>query len=205
MTLRPHNRLSLTLLLSAALALVLPAVAAKPLATADDFFHGGAMHYLSNNIPAALDVVTNGLQRFPMDEKLKKLEELLKQQQKQQQQNQNDSEQQKQDESKQQDQKQDQKRQQDQQQNKKDQQQPQPDKNQPEPKPDQERQGQQPKPDEKKNSAEPQKAGAAPQSPNQMTPEQAQRVLDSLKGDEQVLPLQQMETRPNTERPVKDW
>src|ERR1051325_3084319 len=60
----------------------------------DDFFHGGAMAYLSNNIPAALERVTNGLAIYPNDEKLKKLEELLKQQQQQNQQQQNQDQQQ---------------------------------------------------------------------------------------------------------------
>ncbi|MCU0783804.1 MAG: hypothetical protein MUF81_07095 [Verrucomicrobia bacterium] len=48
--------------------------------TADDIFHGGVVNYLSNNIPKALEVVTNGRALFPDDIKLKKLEELLKQQ-----------------------------------------------------------------------------------------------------------------------------
>ena len=72
---------------------------------AEEYFHGGAQLYLSNNIPAALETVTNGLQRFPQDEKLKKLYELLNQQQ---QQNQQDQKQDKKD-----DQKQDQKKQDD--------------------------------------------------------------------------------------------
>src|SRR5690349_19533726 len=56
--------------------------------TADDIFHDGAVNYLSNNIPKALEVVTNGRAIFPDDIKLKKLEELLKQQNQQQQQQQ---------------------------------------------------------------------------------------------------------------------
>ena len=75
--------------------------------TADDFFHGGAVNYLSNNIPKALEVVTNARALFPDDMKLKKLEELLKQQNQSQQQQQ--KEQQKQDEKKDQQSKPDQK------------------------------------------------------------------------------------------------
>src|SRR5690349_17556137 len=68
---------------------------------ADDFFHSGALSYLSNNIPHALEVVTNGLRFYPNDPKLKKLEELLKQQnQQQQQQNQQQQNQSKQDQQK---------------------------------------------------------------------------------------------------------
>src|SRR5262245_37485464 len=38
--------------------------------SADDFFHGGAVNYLSNNIPKALEVVTNGRAIYPDDVKL---------------------------------------------------------------------------------------------------------------------------------------
>src|SRR5580658_3780654 len=53
------------------------------LAPADDFFNSGAEFYISNNIPSALEKVENGLKIYPNDIKLKKLEELLKQQQQQ--------------------------------------------------------------------------------------------------------------------------
>ena len=60
---------------------------------AGDFFNGGAQFYISNNIPSALEKVEGGLKIYPDDVKLKKLEELLKQQQQSQssqsQQNQN--------------------------------------------------------------------------------------------------------------------
>ena len=75
----------LPLLISLNLLLALPAAYAQ-VAPADDFFHNGAQSYLSNNVPAALEVVTNGRAIYPDDVKLKKLEELLKQQQQQQQQ-----------------------------------------------------------------------------------------------------------------------
>src|SRR5471030_2130494 len=64
------------------------------LAPADDFFNGGAQLYISNNIPAALEKTEAGLQFYPNDEKLKKLEQLLKQQQQQQQSQQNSKSQQ---------------------------------------------------------------------------------------------------------------
>src|SRR5476649_212570 len=70
------------------------------LAPADDFFNGGAQLYISNNIPAALERTESGLKLYPDDVKLKKLEELLKQQQQSQnsqsQQNQQQSQEQKQ-------------------------------------------------------------------------------------------------------------
>ena len=73
---RSQIRASLSLLL-----LTLSGAWAQP---ADEFFHGGAQRYLTNDVPGALEVVTNGLQRFPDDAKLKKLYELLNQQQQQQ-------------------------------------------------------------------------------------------------------------------------
>ena len=96
----------LPLLISLSLLLFLSLPVRAQLAPADDFFHGGARHYLSNNIPAALQSVTNGLQLYPQDEKLKKLYELLNQQQQQQQ----DQKQDKQDEQKQDQKKQDDKK-----------------------------------------------------------------------------------------------
>src|SRR6478609_1776018 len=77
---------------------------------ADEFFHGGAQHFLTNNIPGALEVVTNGLQRFPEDEKLKKLYELLNQQQQQQNQDQKQQDQDQKDDKKQDQKKQDDKK-----------------------------------------------------------------------------------------------
>src|SRR6185503_18934205 len=74
---RPLMPLRLLLSLSL-LLLALPATLAQ---TAEDFFHGGAMFYLSNNIPKAKEEVASGLKLFPDDMKLKKLEELLNQQQ----------------------------------------------------------------------------------------------------------------------------
>src|ERR1019366_6266297 len=73
------------------------------LAPADDFFHSGAQFYLSNNIAGAKQAVANGLKFYPDDDKLKKLDELLKQQ------NQSQSQQNQQSQAKQAQQKQDQK------------------------------------------------------------------------------------------------
>ena len=169
--------------------------------SADDYFHGGAMAYLTNNLPTALNVVTNGLLQYPDDEKLKKLEALLKQQQNQQNQQQD---QQKSDDQKQKDQqKKDQQSKKDDKQkdqDKKDQQKSEEQKE--KEKQDQQKKDQQPKPDDQKKSAEQQQAEAA--QDKQMTPEQAMRVLDTTKGDEKVLPVQ-MEKPPQTGKKFKDW
>ena len=48
--------------------------------TANDYFNSGAQSYISNNIAGAKEMVEGGLKLYPGDVKLKKLEELLKQQ-----------------------------------------------------------------------------------------------------------------------------
>jgi membrane protein involved in colicin uptake len=155
--------------------------------SADDYFHGGAMYYLSNNIPAALGVVTNGLNQYPDSEKLQKLEALLKQQQ------QNQQEQQQQDQQKEQ---QDQPQQNQDQQN----QQQQPDQQKEQPPKDQSAQQNSGKPEEQQNAQAQQSAAEQQQ---EMTPEQALRLLDSTKGEEAVLPIQK--AQPPANRPFKDW
>jgi Ca-activated chloride channel family protein len=88
----------------------------------------------------------------------------------------------------------------------------QPDQQKPEPK-DTDQQQPQPKPSDAKpkegnpQSGEPKpgEANAQPQPAGQMTPEQAQRVLNMQKGDEQVLPVQLLAPQQQKERPLKDW
>ena len=81
----------LLLLVSVSLLLAGPALHAQ---TAENFFNSGAQFYISNNLPAALEKVEGGLKIYPSDEKLKKLEELLKQQSQQNQQQQKQQQQQ---------------------------------------------------------------------------------------------------------------
>jgi outer membrane biosynthesis protein TonB len=203
MTSRLLNSLKQFQVLIALLLPTLQAVAIDITKSADDYFHNGAMFYLSNNIPGALNVVTNGLEQYPGDEKLKKLEALLKQQQ-QQQQNQD-----------QQDQQQDQNEQKDQQQQSQDQkdkdeqseqdQQQQQSKQQEQSQKEQESQqnaGKSGEPDKQDTQGQP--AGASNQQ-QEMTPEQALRVLDSTKGDEKVLPLQAQQPPPQSSQKFKDW
>ena len=176
------------------------------LAPAEDFFNSGAQLYISNNIPQAKEQVEMGLKLYPDDEKLKKLEELLKQQQQQQsqqnQQQQNQKDQQSKDQQKSQQQKSDnqknepQKESQDQQ------------------KQDEQKQAEQKKSDEEKK-AEQQKAEAEkkdeqkgegqPQAAGQMTPEEAKRLLDAQKGNEQFLQLKPQDKPRDPRRPVRDW
>ena len=190
--------------LLARLSLIGLAVFGANAQTADDFFHGGAQSYLSNNIPNALAVVTNGLQRFPDDAKLKKLYELLNQ--KQQQQNQQD---QKQDQQK--DQKQDQQKQDQQQDDKKDQQ----SKNEQQKKDEAKKQqdAQKKKDQDKKDQQQAKSGDKSKEKPGEqqpvqahaMTPQEAKQLLDAQKDDEQVLLFQPKADPQKQSKQLKDW
>lgn len=179
------------------LALAFPGASAQP---ADEFFHGGAQHYLSNNIPAALQIVTNGLQRFPEDEKLKKLYELLNQQQQQQQQKQDQKEQEQKDEQKQDQQKQDKNKEQESRndQEKQDEQKKQQEER--DKKEQEKKEQQKAKPDEKKETGEKQ-----PVTAHQMTPQEAKQLLDAQKDDEQILIFKPEVDPKKREKKLKDW
>ena len=174
------------------------------LAPADDFFNSGAQFYISNNIPQAKDVVEMGLKLYPGDEKLNKLEALLKQQQQKQSQQQKNqqSQQQKSDgqqkqpqPNQQQQNSQDQQKQDGQKQNqsgpKKDEQQKQPE--------------QQKASAGKKDDQENQNAQGQPVAAGQMTPEEAKRLLDAQKDNEQILQLKPQGKPPDQVRTGKDW
>ena len=210
-------RLLFLILISASCLLVLPAARAQWL-TADDFFNDGAHLYLSNNIPQALQSVQNGMQRYPDDEKLKKLYELLKQQQQQQQQNQ--QQQQQQQNQQQQDQKNQQQKnqsQKNQQQNSSQQNQQQNQQNQPsKPKSDQDKsnQGQPKQAQQQQNQANQDQKGQKAGETNgeqqvagavRMTPEEAKRLLDQQKNEEQVLTMKPQGKLQDTTHPIKDW
>jgi hypothetical protein len=187
-------RSPIPLLLSLSLPLLTLCRAAAE--TADEFFHGGAQSYLSNNIPGALEVVTNGLQRFPKDVKLQKLYELLNQQQQQQQQDQENQEQQQQP-------------QKDQPQKPEEQQQQEPQAQQDQPQKDSPAPPQQDKRDSERPPQKPgkQKAGteAPPVAAHEMTPEEAKQLLDAQKGEEQVLIFPPPGEPKSRTKQLKDW
>jgi len=197
--------MTLRLLISlSALLLAVQKISAQ-LAPAEDFFNSGAQLYISNNVPAALERVENGLKTYPDDEQLKKLEQLLKQQQQQQQQQQNQqnqSQQQKSDSLKsQQQQKQQQQSSQDQQ--KQDQQ-----KQDDQKKAEEQKQAEQQKSSvDKKDGEKPdqQDAAAQPVKAGEMTPEEAKHLLDAQKDNEQLLQMKPQDKPRDTSRPVKDW
>jgi len=185
------------------LSLWLLAAQAARAQTAGDYFNSGAQSYISNNLASAWQTVETGRKLFPDDVKLKKLEELLKQQSQQQQQNQQQQNQQnQQSQSKQQQQK----NQQSQSGNSGQQQ------NQPQPNPSA-RNPPNPPPSDRPQAGqggEQEKTGE-PENPNgetaarEMTPEEARRLLDAQKGDEQILQFKPAEPPKSRKLPTKDW
>src|ERR1700690_163671 len=160
------------LLLPTIVSLWLLALPAGRAQSADDFFNSGAQSYISNNIPQAKESVASGLKRYPDDIKLKKLDELLKQQGQQQQQNQQNQQSQSNQKQQQQQQNQPAQNQSSQENDKKEQEQQQ-----------QEKSASQ-KSDEKQDGQDGRAQAAKAQ---EMTPEEAKRLLDAQKGDEKVL------------------
>jgi hypothetical protein len=162
---RSRLPISLSLLL-----LALATAARAQQLTAENYFNGGAQSYLSNSIPKALEIVTNGRALYPDDAKLKKLEELLKQQQQQQQQQnqQNQQQQKQQDQSKQKNQQQQQQKQ---------------------------------SGDEQKKE----QGGQQQQAPAQKTTAEAERLLDSQKGDESALVFKPAGKPEDQNKHFKDW
>lgn len=162
--------------------------AGAQLLPADDFFHAGAQSYLTNNIPGALERVTNGLAYYPDDPKLKKLYELLKQQQQSQSQSQQNQQQQQQQQNQQsksdQQKKQDEQKQQEQKQEEQ------------KPAQQQQQQGKQKQDEQKEKEQQP--AG-------ELSPEQAKQLLDSQKNDEALLPVSRSEKPRDNNKPIKDW
>ncbi len=187
----------LLLPISVSLALFAWQNAVAQLAPADDFFNSGAQLYISNNIPSALERVETGRKFYPADEKLKKLEELLKQQQQSQQdqsqpqQSQNDQKPQPQ-KSKEQKQQSEQQKQDEQNKNQAD----------------QKKEDEQKQQEQQKASADKQDKQDGEKQPavaGQMTPEEAKRLLDAQKGNEQLLQLKPPGKPQDNQKPVKDW
>jgi len=181
----------LSLLISLSLLLLSWQTACAQLAPADDFFNSGAHFYISNNIPQALESVEEGLKQYPSDVKLKKLEELLKQQSQQQQQQQQNQQQNQNQQNQQQSQPKQQQQQNQQAQNQSEQQKKQ-----------QQAQSSTGQSNEKQGG---QNEQAQAMLSNEMTPEEARRLLDVQKGNEQFLQLKPQGKPRNDQQPIKDW
>jgi Ca-activated chloride channel family protein len=203
----------MTLRLLISLSLLFLAWQAACAQSADDFFNGGAQCYISNNLANAWEKVESGRKLYPGDVKLKKLEELLKQQSQQQQSQQNQQSQQQQshqqpEQKKEQSQQQNsggqpnQSGQQNQQPNQQAQNQAGQQNKQPPPQPPSQASAGQPQNKQGQNGNEEQ---TTVMNGQEMTPEEAQRLLDAQKGNEQFLQLKPEGKPENQNRPIKDW
>jgi hypothetical protein len=198
----------LSLLIS--LSLLLLSLQSACAQSANDFFHGGAQFYLSNNIASAKEEVDTGLKFYPGDTKLKKLDELLKQQSQQQsQQNQQSQSQQNSEQNQKQQQQSGQNQAQQQSQQKQQQQQNQQAQNQSSQQNDKQQQEQQRQAKSAGKQSDGKQDGQTGQAQavaaQEMSPEQAQRLLDAQKGDEQFLQLKPKNPPESQNRPIKDW
>jgi Ca-activated chloride channel homolog len=200
-------------ILATSLSLALLALPAVAVSTAEDFFHVGASNFLASKTEPALMAVTNGLRLDPQNVKLKKLEELLRQQQQQEQnQDQQDKQdQEKKDEQQKKDQeKKDQQKKQDEQ--KKDSQQSKEEekkKQEEQAKKDQEKKDEQDKqgssPKDKKEEGKPEEGQPEGMAAMKMSLEDAVRFLETLKFNEQAMPFKPPMRTNRQDRLFKDW
>jgi outer membrane biosynthesis protein TonB len=175
-------------------------------ATPAQYYNEGATNFVHKELFRAKAAVSNGLALFPNDVKLQGLHDFLNKQQQQQQQQQQDQQQQEQEKKDQKDQQsqQNQENQQQQQEKEKKEQQEREQQQKPSDKQDQ---SQQQKPAEGDGQKEKKEGGegAAAQQLLQMTPEQAQRLLEAAKSEEKVMIFTpQLRTNRNN-RVLKDW
>jgi outer membrane biosynthesis protein TonB len=189
--------------------LLLVASAAGQVQSADNFFVAGGANYLQTNIDLAKKVVSNGLSLYPNDRKLTNLWALLNRNQEQQQQQQDKNEEKKDEKNDQQKKDQENQDQQKSEQQKQDEQKKQQE---------QKKQEQEAKNQQEQQSAQDQR-GKEPdpsaQQPNygrvmQMTPQQAQQLLDAQKSQERAMIFQPQTMRTNRadrprDRVFKDW
>jgi DNA primase len=158
--------------------------------TAMELFNPAAREYIVGNTPIASNLVAQALEQYPTDEKLQKLKELIEQQDQQNQQNQDQQQDQQNQQNQQDQQNQDQSDQTDQQQE------------------EQEQNQNQNQNQEQEQEQEPQEAQPSPAQPHQageMSEEEAQQLLDSMKMNEKD---QRTDLRPILGPPVrvdKDW
>lgn len=145
--------------------------------TARELFDPPAKEYILGNTPVASNLVRQALEKYPEDERLQKLKKLIEQQQEQQNQQQDQNQQQQeQDNQRNEPQDQEQSDSQDQQQDAQ----------------------QESSPTQEQPLTQPRQAG-------QMTPEEAQQLLDAMRQDEQA---QRADLQPYLGAPVrvdKDW
>jgi hypothetical protein len=173
--------------------------------TAEDYFHRGAQRYVFDEPDKARVEVKIGLAQYPDDPKLKKLAKLLKLDEDAQQQQ--ASKQQKQDQNQPEEKpdpsEQEQKQKQEQAQQKEDQQKDAAGGDQQKDQAKQDKEQGNDKGD--KQSGEQEQASQAPAVAGQMTPQQAQQLLDSQKGQEKALIFVPAKRNDSKNRVFKDW
>ena len=163
--------------------------------TARELFNPTAKEYIVGNTAAASNLVTQALVQYPTDEKLQKLKKLIEQQKQQKDQQKQQQDQKNQDQQNKDKQKQDQKDQDQKDQEQKDQK-----------RKDQDQKDQQQNQDQADQKQDPdQQPSAQPRQAGEMSPEEAQQLLDAMKQDEQD---QRTNLKPFLGGPVrvdKDW
>lgn len=167
--------------------------------TASNFFNEAAFLYTDQKTDEALELTKQGLARYPDDVPLIKLKELLeKQQQQEQQQQQQEQEQQQNQEQQNKDQQQNQDQQKNDEQDKQQEQEQQDDQQ----KKDQEKQKEQ-----QQQQNQQQQAGQQEQRAEEMTPEEAQMLLDAMRDDEKAQrdALRMIMGAPEPPQNGKDW
>lgn len=156
------------------------AVLAEPVEVDSTYFHPAASMYIQGDSTSASNLVATGLSVFPEDGKLLRLKELLDQQQEQEQNEDNEDQ-------KQQDQNQDQQE------------------NDPNQDPNEPQDPQDPQQDEQDQEQDEQAPEPEPPKAEQMSQDEAERLLDAMKQEEENKRLQM---HPVMGRPVKvdkDW
>ena len=166
-------------------AAVLPAFAESTEAD-NTYFHPAASLYVHGDATSASNLVARGLSEFPDDPKLKKLEELLKQQQQQDQQDQQNDEQQNQNDQDQQDQKDQQDKDQQNQDN-------------------QNQQDQNGQDDQQDQQSDQQQEQQPQPSAEQMSADEARRLMDAMKQEEKNERLQLHPVMGDPVQVDKDW
>jgi Mg-chelatase subunit ChlI len=149
---------------------------------ADDYFHLASNFYINGNAAQAMGSIAKGLQKFPTDSKLQALKNKIEEEREQQQNQQNQNEKQNQDQKEQQDQqeKEDQQRQQE-----------------------QERQAA--KENEQKQDEEQEQVEAEEPSEDELSKEEAERILQALQEDEKEAQKKKRPVKASGRRTGKDW
>jgi Mg-chelatase subunit ChlI len=155
---------------------------------ADDYFHLASNFYINGNAAQAMGSIAKGLQKFPTDSKLQALKNKIEEEREQQQNQQNQNEKQNQD------QKEDQAQKDQQDQQEKEEQQRR-----------QEQERQAAKENEQKQDEEQEQVEAEEPSEDELSKEEAERILQALQEDEKEAQKKKRPVKASGRRTGKDW